>query len=132
MRARSLKLRCQKICRDRLEALGRGLGIEVPHDPLSTAYYQTLDLESWCRKNIGEDFMDYVAEHRDPLDLVFGLARNHGTVLLNGSGFHGPPWSARVSLANLDDTAYEQIGKNLAATVQRAVAAWKESKGKTK
>jgi aspartate 4-decarboxylase len=122
------KKRCQKICQDRLAELARGLEIDLPPDPLRTAYYQTLDLELWCRKNIGEDFMDYVTEHRDPLDLVFGLAREHGTVLLNGSGFQGPPWSARVSLANLDDEAYRQIGKNLAATVKRAVEVWKKAK----
>jgi aspartate 4-decarboxylase len=45
-------------------------------------------------------------------------------VLLNGSGFRGPPWSARVSLANLDDAAYAEIGKNLAAVVKGAVEKW--------
>jgi aspartate 4-decarboxylase len=120
------KLRCQKICHDRLAALAKGIGVEVPPDPLRTSYYQTLDLERWCRKNIGEDFMDYVAAHRDPLDLVFALARNHGTILLNGSGFNGPPWSARVSLANLDDEAYSKIGEHLAETVRRAVETWKK------
>jgi aspartate 4-decarboxylase len=52
------------------------------------------------------------------------LAQRHGTVLLNGSGFHGPAWSARVSLANLDDDAYAQIGKNLRAVVRGAVEKW--------
>jgi aspartate 4-decarboxylase len=65
-----------------------------------------------------------VIAHRDPLELVFALATRYGTVLLNGSGFHGPPWSARVSLANLDDAAYAQIGKNLAAVVKGAVDKW--------
>ena len=37
----------------------------------------------------------------------------HGVVLLHGSGFDGPPWSARVSLANLEDDAYSRIGREL-------------------
>jgi aspartate 4-decarboxylase len=71
--------------------------------------------------------MSYVRAHRDPLDIVFALASRHGTVLLNGSGFHGPSWSARVSLANLDDAAYTQIGKNLAAVVNGAVQKWEQA-----
>ena len=54
-------------------------------------------------------------------------AERHGTVLLNGSGFHGPPWSARVSLANLDDAAYAQIGRNLSAVVKGAVEKWEKA-----
>ena len=118
------KTRCRSICQDRLKALSRGLGLDLHDDPLRTGYYATLDVEAWARKNVGEDFMDYVSAHRDPLELVFALATRHGTVLLNGSGFHGPPWSARVSLANLEDAAYAQIGKNLAAVVNGAVEKW--------
>jgi len=121
------KLRCRKICHDRLKALFEGIGLAPRDDELSSAYYQTLDLEAYCRKFIGEDFMDFVKEHRDPLDIVFGLARRYGTVLLNGSGFHGPPWSARVSLANLEDEAYPQIGKHLKELVEIAVEKWKRS-----
>jgi hypothetical protein len=33
-------------------------------------------------------------------------------------------WSARVSLANLDDEAYSQIGKNLMQMVRGAVEKW--------
>jgi aspartate 4-decarboxylase len=97
----------------------------VSEDELGTAYYQTLDLENYCRKVIGPEFMDFVQQHRNPLDIVFALARRFGTVLLNGSGFHGPPWSARVSLANLEDDAYPHIGRQLVELVQGAVERWK-------
>jgi aspartate 4-decarboxylase len=116
--------RCRNICHDRMDAMCRGLGLTLHDDPLRTSYYATLDIEAWALKNVGKDFMDYVKTHRDPLDLVFALAQRHGTVLLNGSGFHGPPWSARVSLANLDDAAYEEIGKNLKSVVTTAVEKW--------
>lgn len=122
------KKRCREICHERLAALFRGLGVELKPDALGTAYYQTLDLEAYCRRYIGQDFMDYVQQHRDPLDIVFALARRYGTVLLNGSGFHGPPWSARVSLANLEDEAYPQIGQHLRELVETAVERWKREK----
>jgi aspartate 4-decarboxylase len=34
-------------------------------------------------------------------------------VLLNGGGFEAPQWSMRVSLANLPDEAYENIGRGV-------------------
>ena len=119
--------RCRKICQDRLHALCQGLGLDLHEDPQRTSYYTTLDVEAWAMKNVGAGFMDYVKSHREPLDLVFALAQRHSTVLLNGSGFGGPPWSARVSLANLDDAAYAQIGKNLAAVVKGAVEKWEKA-----
>jgi aspartate 4-decarboxylase len=122
------KKRCRAIVHDRLAALFEGLGVELKPDELGSAYYQTLDLEAYCRKTIGHEFMDYVAEHRDPLDIVFSLARRFGTVLLNGSGFGGPPWSARVSLANLEEDAYPEIGRHLRELVEGAVERWKRSK----
>jgi aspartate 4-decarboxylase len=121
--------RCMKICLDRLRALFSGIGYDLPDDELRTAYYQTLDLENWCRIQFGQAFMDYVKEHANPLDIVFSLARRYGTVLLNGSGFEGPAWSVRVSLANLDDDAYPQIGKHLKELVQNALDTWKKSGG---
>jgi aspartate 4-decarboxylase len=121
------KMRCRKICQDRLLAMCKGLEIELHDDPMRAAYYATLDVEAWALKNVGPEFMEYVKAHHDPLEIVFALAGRHGTVLLNGSGFHGPPWSARVSLANLDDAAYAQIGANLAAVVNGAVEKWKQA-----
>jgi aspartate 4-decarboxylase len=121
------RTRCRSICQDRLKALCHGLGLELHADPLRAGYYATLDVEAWALKNVGPDFMAYVKAHRDPLDLVFALATRHGTVLLNGSGFHGPAWSARVSLANLEDAAYAQIGKNLATVVKGAVEKWEQA-----
>jgi aspartate 4-decarboxylase len=119
--------RCRQIVRERLDALSRGLGMAIPHDPLRTAYYVDLDLAVWGRKAIGEEFMAYVAAHHRPLDIVIRLAREYGTVLLNGSGFEGPPWSVRISLANLETAAYETIGRDLEAIARHAVEEWRRS-----
>jgi len=60
------------------------------------------------------------------------LARRRGSVLLNGSGFEGPPWSARVSLANLDADDYLDIGRDMKALAERAVALWRENEANKK
>ena len=119
--------RCRELVRERLEALGRGLGIDVPVDRLRVGYYVDIDLAVWGHEAFGGEFMDYVAAHHDPLDIVIGLAKRSGTVLLNGSGFDGPPWSVRISLANLDAEAYETIGRDLKDLMARAFDQWRRS-----
>jgi aspartate 4-decarboxylase len=114
--------------KERFERLLVGLGIQLPHDPLRVGYYAEFDLELWGRNVIGEDFVEYVRAHDQPIDVVIGLARNYGTVLLNGSGFDGPAWSVRVSLANLDAEDYEQIGRDLRQIVRRAVERWRKTR----
>jgi len=123
------KKRCRKIVHERLELLYRGLGLPLPEDPHCAAYYRELDLENWAAREVGQDFVDYVNSHSNPYNLFFLLAREYETVLLNGSGFDGPPWSVRVSLANLDDAAYERIGQELAQICRRAADRWKEGEG---
>ncbi len=124
------KKRCREICHQRLAALFEGFGVPLKPDELSTAYYQTIDLEAYCSRAIGPEFMRFVKEHRDPIDIVFALARRYQTVLLNGSGFDGPPWSARISLANLDLDAYRTIGKHVKELVSEAVERWQRQAGR--
>ena len=107
-----------------LERLADGLGLELPGDPNRAGYYAVLDLEAWARRNYGDEFMAWATREHVPLDIVYGLARNFGTVLLNGDGFGGPPWSARVSLANLPTEAYTEIGQHVAAGANNAVRRW--------
>jgi aspartate 4-decarboxylase len=123
------KERCREICHKRLRDLYEGLGLDYDNeDPLCAAYYRQLDLEVWAEKVVGPDFMEHVRKHRGPLDLFFRLAREYHTVLLNGSGFGGPPWSVRVSLANLNDADYKQIGANLAEICRTAAERWRREK----
>jgi len=123
----SYKLRCRKIVHERLENLAEGLGVEIPQDPNRAAYYAVLDIEAWARRTHGDEFMTWATREHVPLDIVYGLARNFGTVLLNGDGFGGPPWSARVSLANLPTDAYRKIGQHIATGTGNAVKRWQES-----
>jgi aspartate 4-decarboxylase len=119
--------RCRRLIHERLETLAEGLGVEVPPDPLRVGYYVDLDLDVWGRAVFGDDFAAYAEAHHQPLDIVLSLARQHGTVLLNGSGFSGPPWSVRISLANLDADDYATIGRDLKEIVARAVEEWRSS-----
>jgi aspartate 4-decarboxylase len=65
-----------------------------------------------------------------PLDIVFRLAEDHGIVLLNGSGFAAPDWSARVSFANLDDHVYDDIGRAVRAIARDYRRAYEAATGK--
>src|SRR6266480_1977299 len=104
---------CLEIVHRRAKAMVEGLGIEVTPNPLYNAYYGLIDFEFFARKNIGEDAVEYLKKNVHPLDLAFRLAEDHGIVLLNGGGFEAPDWSLRVSLANLPDEVYEDIGRGV-------------------
>src|ERR1700704_1642040 len=104
---------CMEIVHRRATAMIEGLGLEVAPNTLYNAYYGLIDFEFFARKNIGEDAVEYLKKNVHPLDLAFRLAENHGIVLLNGGGFEAPDWSLRVSLANLPDEVYEDIGRGV-------------------
>ncbi len=104
---------CREIVYRRVHALLNGLGLELPPNPLYDGYYGLIDFEFWAKKNIGEDAVEYLKKHVHPLDLAFRLAEDHGIVLLNGGGFDAPDWSLRVSLANLGDDVYDEIGRGV-------------------
>jgi len=104
---------CMEILHRRAWALIGGLGLQLTPNPLYDAYYGLIDFEFWARKNIGEEAVEYLKKNVHPLDLAFRLAEDRGIVLLNGSGFEAPDWSLRVSLANLDDEVYEEIGRGV-------------------
>jgi aspartate 4-decarboxylase len=116
------------IVQRRLKALWGGLGLPLPPDPMRAGYYATLDIMVWAEKTHGPAFVEFLKKNYHPFDVLFALAEKFSTVLLNGSGFAGPDWSVRVSLANLPDEAYAKIGGQLATVVERAVTVWKEQK----
>jgi aspartate 4-decarboxylase len=104
---------CREIVNRRVRALINGLGLTLPENPLYDAYYGLVDFEFWAKKNIGEEAVEHLKKNVHPLDLAFRLAEDHGIVLLNGGGFEAPDWSLRVSLANLPDEVYDEIGRGV-------------------
>ena len=104
---------CMEIVNRRAWSMIESLGLELTPNPNYDAYYGLIDFEFWARKNIGDEAVEYLKKNVHPLDLAFRLAEDHGIVLLNGGGFEAPQWSMRVSLANLPDEAYEDIGRGV-------------------
>lgn len=104
------KNKMQSMMLNRLDALWKGAGFTLKPDPLRTGYYSEIDLMVWGRKLYGDDFCRWLKETHESIDVVLRLAKNTSVVLLNGSGFDGPNWSVRASLANLDENSYLKIG----------------------
>jgi aspartate 4-decarboxylase len=116
---------CIALVRRRALAAIEGLGIAVDPNPLFDWYYGLIDFEFWLRKYGGDDVAEWVKANVHPLDIVFRLAEDHGIVLLNGGGFDAPDWSVRVSFANLDDEAYDNIGRAVRAVARGYVMAFR-------
>ena len=104
---------CKEIVNRRVWSMIDSMGLQLAPNQNYDAYYGLIDFEFWARKNIGDKAVEYLKAHVHPLDLAFRLAEAHGIVLLNGGGFAAPDWSLRVSLANLPDEAYEDIGRGV-------------------
>lgn len=100
----------------RLGALYGALGLDTPAGALQAGYYATIDVLELAERLHGERFAARIRSRRHPLDFVFQLAREYATVVLPGAGFDAPEWSVRISLANLPEEAYREIG-----TAMRAV-----------
>jgi aspartate 4-decarboxylase len=115
----------QDIVQKRLKLLWTATGFTLPADPLRAGYYAEIDMLVWAIKYYGKDFADHIKERFEPVDILFRLAEKTSIVLLNGSGFAGPEWSIRVSLANLDTPAYTKIGKAIAELLHEYGKAWK-------
>jgi aspartate 4-decarboxylase len=121
---------CVEIVNRRAWSMFEGLGLadKLTPNPNYDAYYGLIDFEFWARKNIGDEAVEYLKKNIHPLDLAFRLAEAHGIVLLNGGGFEAPEWSMRVSLANLSDEAYEEIGRGVRTIARGYRDAYEASK----
>ena len=126
--AKAYQAACMEIVHRRAKAMIEGLGIDAPTSDLYDAYYGLIDFEFWARKNLGEDAVQYLKKNIHPLDLAFRLAEQHGIVLLNGGGFDAPDWSLRVSLANLGDDVYDDIGRGVRSIARGYRDAYEASK----
>jgi aspartate 4-decarboxylase len=120
----------RQIVRNRLAKFWQGFHTTPPVDPLRANYYSTVDILVGADQRVGKEFVEYMKVHYEPIDVLIRLAEQYGTVLLNGSGFDGPPWSVRCSLANLPDADYETIGGELETVVGQYAEEWTKAKGK--
>ncbi len=116
----------KRLIRRRKDALYQELPILPEHDPTDVDYYHLLNMEKLA-KHYEPAFLAWMKKRLDPNEFLFTLADKAGVVLLPGSGFGGPP-SARVSLANLTEVQYIQIGRALHTLTEEYYAEYKKSK----
>ncbi|MCX0501465.1 bifunctional aspartate transaminase/aspartate 4-decarboxylase [Erwinia billingiae] len=105
------KAEMKRIVLRRKEALYRELGLPMPYDTNSVRYYHLLDLEELAEQMYGAEFVKWMLGQLKPNQALFRLAEETGVILLPGRGFGTPHPSWRVSLANLNEYDYANIGK---------------------
>ena len=101
------------ICKKRKQLLCDGLEVEIFNDSNYASYYTEINILDWARVEHGIEASEYIESNYTPFDILYDLANNYSTVLLNGDGFASSRWGLRVSLANLNDEAYLEIGQTL-------------------
>lgn len=125
------KEQTKAICRHREQLIHQELkGYPLLQTELNTSYYNKYDLLVWARLKYGEAFAKYLETERCVFEFLADLAYRYGVILLNGSGFEGPTWSIRVSLANLDDADYQKIGQAVNELFEDYAKDWQASHAK--
>ena len=111
--ADAYKAEMKRLVRNRVATLYRSLGLVKEIDPDSAAYYEELTLETVGGQIYGDDFVQWMVKQLSPGEVLYRIADEAGIVLMPGRGFGDLSPSARVSLANLNESDYAAIGKAL-------------------
>ena len=114
----------QDIVTTRFKALYEAVGIAHPETEHDAHYYTTIDIPSLARERYGQEFSNYLTRSFEPIDFVWRLADERSIVLMDGGGFDAPNMSVRVSLANLPDQAYVEIGKGIRGLLEDYYRNW--------
>ncbi|MDM0025653.1 bifunctional aspartate transaminase/aspartate 4-decarboxylase [Variovorax saccharolyticus] len=122
----------KRIVLRRKQALYRELGIPMVFDPNSVRYYHLLDMEDIATQMHGPAFGKWLLTQLKPNEALFRLAQETGVVLLPGRGFGGTHASGRVSLANLNEYDYANIGKSIRGMASEYFARFEQQAGGAK
>ncbi|MEN8209794.1 MAG: bifunctional aspartate transaminase/aspartate 4-decarboxylase, partial [Candidatus Fermentibacteria bacterium] len=120
------KKEMQDLVHERYETLYKALGTKGPELPCYACYYTTIDIRKLAGKRYGETFRNWMEKNHEPIDFVWRLAEEKGIVLMDGGGFDAPEMSVRVSLANLFEADYAEIGKGISDLLDEYRKEWKE------
>jgi aspartate 4-decarboxylase len=125
------KCALKRLIRSRKRALYEEVGISFDDDdPNQVDYYTILDIEFLGERAYGRDFVEWIKKNTQPSELLFRLAREARVVLLPGRGFGTAHPSGRVSLANLNESDYRQIGRAVRRLIEEYVERYNAATGK--
>jgi aspartate 4-decarboxylase len=116
--------RCREMLAGRLRLLYDALGIELDADRFRAGYYVELDLAMWSRHRYGPALSDRLVAESDSAGLVCDLAEHAGIIVLDGEGFGSDGLSIRISLANLRDHDYAELGARIVGRFDAYREAW--------
>ncbi|MFQ5952886.1 MAG: bifunctional aspartate transaminase/aspartate 4-decarboxylase [Candidatus Omnitrophota bacterium] len=122
------KEEAQSIVAHRFKTLYEALGAPYPDNEYDAHYYTTIDIPTLAGTRYGEEFAKHLVKSYEPIDFVWRLAEEKSIVLMDGGGFDAPNMSVRVSLANLPDNAYANIGKGISDLLEDYYKSWKGEK----
>jgi aspartate 4-decarboxylase len=121
----------KRLIRSRKRALYEEVGIRFEdNDPNQVDYYTILDMEFLGERAYGREFVDWLLKNTEPSELLFKLAREARVVLLPGRGFGTKHPSGRVSLANLNESDYREIGRAMRRLIEEYVERFNAATGK--
>ncbi|MFA6379315.1 MAG: bifunctional aspartate transaminase/aspartate 4-decarboxylase [Candidatus Omnitrophota bacterium] len=120
----------QYIVAHRFKTLYDNVGIPAPEDKSDAHYYTTIDIPKLAAQRYGKEFAQYLVKSYEPIDFVVKLAERKSVVLMDGGGFDGPNMSVRVSLANLPNATYGEIGKGITELLEEYHRHWELKKAK--
>jgi aspartate 4-decarboxylase len=124
----------KRLIRSRKAALYREIGIalekEGQEDENQVDYYTILDMEYLGERRHGRELVDWVIQNTEPSEILFRLAREARVVLLPGRGFGTQHPSGRVSLANLNESDYREIGSAIRKLMDEYIERFNAQSGK--
>ncbi|SAL71775.1 putative aminotransferase [Caballeronia peredens] len=121
----------KRLIRNRKAALYREIGIAPEDDDENKVdYYTILDIEYLGEKRHGRDLVEWVMKNTEPSEILFRLAKEARVVLLPGRGFGTQHPSGRVSLANLNESDYMQIGRAIRKLMDEYIERFNAQAGK--
>ena len=107
----TIEAEMKRLVRNRLDTLYRSMGVVHEPDMDSAGYYAELTLDGIAKQLYSKEFEDWLLDNIKPGEVLYRIADEAGVVLMPGRGFGDQAPSARVSLANLNESDYAAIGK---------------------
>ncbi|SAK93675.1 aspartate aminotransferase [Caballeronia catudaia] len=121
----------KRLIRSRKQALYREIGIAPEaKDENAVDYYAVLDMEYLGERRHGRELVEWIIDNTEPSEMLFRLAKEARVVLLPGRGFGTQHPSGRVSLANLNESDYVQIGRAIRKLMDEYIERYNKATGK--